>query len=211
LLSIQHGKISAINKWGFMSFAFLSRLYPSSEAPKYTDNETEYAAAFPHWPRALNYPPAAIFPTHALMKLAKSSATSTNPHPESWGKFKEFVQIHQSAGHETVELVSREILETAKTHLGIVHWKLYYAIEVLQGSSLLTGCGAALMAFGALGVYRTQPELIDLEQPPKRNWTRILSYGAMITGIAMVALASYRLNSAASTLLQNFDLASTGN
>ncbi len=180
-------------------FAFFSR----AEAPKYTDINTEYAPGFRHWPRVLNYPPAALVATQTLTKFAKSSATAAHPSPESFGKFKEFLQ----AGHDTVEIVSREVLETAKTHLGALHWTLYYSIEVLQNAAHLTGLGGALIIIGALGVYLTQPEPVVEMETPKRSWTRILSYGAMITGLACIALATYRLQSNVNLLMKNFEVA----
>ncbi len=174
--------------------------------PQYT--QTEYAAEFPHWPRVLNCPPAAQVPINKIMAIAQSTATSFNSRPESWGRFKELIQTHQSAGHQTVELVSREVFETAKTHLGIVHWKLYSSIEVMQQSAVLTGVGAALITIGALGVYLTQPKPVVAHEAPKRSWTRILSYGSLIVGLAMVVFVSYRLQSSSNLLMKNFEISS---
>ncbi|HEY5235838.1 MAG TPA: hypothetical protein VIJ14_06645, partial [Rhabdochlamydiaceae bacterium] len=188
------------------SFAGISPLFLCSEAPRFADSPTEYAASFPHWPRVLNYPPAASFSINALMKIAKTTATPSNPNPESFGMFKEFIQGEQSARHETVELVFREVLETAKTHLGKIHWKLYHAAEVMQDSAHLTAFGGALITIGVLGVYLTQPEPVAADEAPKRNWTRILFYGATVTGLALIALATYRLQASANLIMKNFEL-----
>jgi hypothetical protein len=163
---------------------------------------TEYVAGFPHWPRVLNYPPAALIAAQTLMKYAKPSPTT----PKSFAMLKDFVQAQQAAGQSTVEMVSREVFEIAKTHLGAVHWKLYGTIKVMQSLAHLTGLGAALIAIGAIGIYLRQPTFVETETP-KRNWAQIFSYGATITGLMLIALATYRLQSNVNLLLKNFEVA----
>ncbi len=170
---------------------------------KNTDINSESGPGFPHWPRVLNYPPSAKVATQTLIKYAKLSA-----NPASFAKFKAFLQAQQTAGLDTVEIVSREVLETAKTHLVSLHWKLYRTIEVMQDSAHLTGLGAALIAIGALGLYLTHP-ILDETEAPKRSWTQVFSYGAMVTGLALVALATYRLQSNVNLLVKNFELTSS--
>jgi hypothetical protein len=162
---------------------------------------TEYVAGFPHWPRVFNYPPAALIATQSLMKYAKASATT----PKSFSMLKGFIQAQQAAGQSAVEIVSREVFELAKTHLCALHWKLYDTIKVMQNLAHLTGLGGALIAIGAIGVFLTQPTLVETETP-KRSWTQGLSYGAIVTGLALIALATYRLQSNVNLLMKNFEV-----
>lgn len=166
-----------------------------------SSKNTEYVAGFPHWPRVLDYPPAALIITQTLMKYAKSSATT----PKSFAMLKEFVQAQQAVGQGTVEIVSREVFEIAKTHLGALHWKLYDTMKVMQDLAHLTGLGAALIAIGAIGIYLRQPTLAETETP-KRSWTKVFSYGATITGLALITLATYRLQSHVNLLMENFEV-----
>jgi hypothetical protein len=171
-----------------------------SSPSKKTDINTGYGPGFPHWPRVLDYPPAANVATQTLIKYVKLSAD-----PASFAKFKAFLQAKQIAGQDTVEIVSREVFEIAKSHLGALHGKLYHTIEVMQGSAHLTGLGAALIVIGALGIYLTQPTPVETEAP-KRSWTQLFSYGAMATGLALVAFATYRLQSNVNLLMKNFEV-----
>ncbi len=162
-----------------------------------SSTSTEYVAGYPHWPRVLNYPPAALIATQTLMKYAKPSVTT----PKSFFMLKEFVQAQQA--QSTVEIVSREVFEIAKTHLGALHLKLYGTIKLMQNLAHLTGLGAALITIGAIVIYLRQPTLAET---PKRSWTQIFSYGAIITGLMLIILATYRLQSNVNLFLKNFEL-----
>lgn len=187
-----------MNVYKLINEGVMSFFSPLSTKP--TDVNMNCAPDFPHWPRALNYPPSANVSIQTLLKYAKPSTLC----PSSFGKFKEFVQAQQAAGCDTVTIVSRGVFETAKSHLMALHWKLYQSIEVMQGSAHLTGLGVALIVIGAIGVYLTQPSLVKPDAP-KRNWSQIFSYGAMVTGLVLVVLATYRLQSTVNLLKENFE------
>lgn len=163
---------------------------------------SEYVAGYPHWPRVLNYPPAALIATQTLMKYAKPSTTT----PKSFATLKDFVQAQQAAGQGTVEIVSREVFEIAKTHLGALHWKLYDTIKVMQNLAHLTGLGAVLIAIGAIGIHLTQQKLVAEQETPKRNWTQVFSWGSLVTGLALITFTTYSLQSNANLLMKNFEV-----
>jgi hypothetical protein len=75
----------------------------------------------------------------------------------------------------------------------------------MQNLAHLTGLGAALIAIGVIGIYLRQPTLAETETP-KRSWTQIFSYGATITGLMLIAFATYRLQSNVNLLMQNFEV-----
>lgn len=172
--------------------------YSSSKNALFSTENANY------WPRVLNHPASALFPIEQLKSIAQE-----NPDPESCANFNKLIQTYQLDGKEKVELVSREVFETAKDHLHKVtdelenvEVKLEDASGFLKTTASMSVLGAALIALGALGVYFTQASTVSAEgKPSQRNYSRILSYVSMVAGLALVVFSACR----STALAEHFD------
>ena len=147
------------------------------------------------WPDTLNHPPSAFIPTSITNIL------QNHPDPQSASGFQANIQNMLNKGFDKIEVVPREILETAKGCLSQAQtllWQmdnwLYTSAKVLNRTSFLNGIGAALIALGALGTYFMPSD--SAENNNNRLYKRI-SYCSIATGLSLVALSTYRVHSVA--------------
>lgn len=147
------------------------------------------------WPNALNHPPSAYLPTSITNMLQE------HPDPQSVSGFQAHLQNMLNKGVEKIEVVPREILETAKGCLSeaqslfyqMDNW-LYEGAKVLNQTSVINGIGAALIALGAIGTYFIPSDSAENNNNRLYRW---ISYGSIATGLSLVALSSYRIHSIA--------------
>lgn len=148
------------------------------------------------WPYILNHPPSTFLPT------AITNMLQEHPDPLSVSGFQAHVKDKLAQGYDKIEVVSREVLETAKGCLSNAQsllWQMdnwfYKGAKVLNQTSVMNSIGAALITIGALGTYFTPSETDNSAEKNKK--IRYLSYASIVTGLALVALSTYRINSIA--------------